>query len=104
MPAWIRSVALVTSFALASVAAERRALKLKVAEPVLEELMGGCSMRCSFAWNVEVIAGGKRAATKALNDERATSAWIATAGDELPVFHFSFPKRLPKEMEAQVPF
>jgi hypothetical protein len=104
MSAWIRGVALVMGFALVGVAAERRALKLKVAEPVLEELMGGCSMKCSFAWSVEVVTGGKRAATKLLNDESATSAWTATAGQETPVFHFAFPKRLPKEMEAQVPF
>jgi hypothetical protein len=76
-----------------------------VAEPVLEELMGGCSMRCTFSWKVDVDSGGKRAATKLLNDESATSAWTAVAGaGELPVFHFAFPKRLPKEMEAQVPF
>ena len=104
MSACSRSAAFILCLALAAHAAERSALKLKVAEPVVEELMGGCSMRCSFAWNVEVVTGGRRTATKLLNDESAMSAWVAPAGQELPVFHFAFPKRLPREMEAQVPF
>ena len=103
MATWIHKVALVMSLAFAGNGSVWAAPKLKVAEPVLEELMGGCSMRCTFGWSVEVVSGGKRAATKVLNDESATTAWIAT-GPELPVFHFAFPKRLPKEMEAQVPF
>ena len=103
MAAWLNRVALVTSLAFAGLASGSAAPKLKVAELVLEELMGGCSMRCTFGWTVDVVSGGKRAATKVLNDESATSAWIA-AGPEMPVFHFAFPKRLPKEMEAQVPF
>ncbi len=103
MAAWLHKVALVLSIAFAGNATGWAVPKLKVGEPVLEELMGGCSMRCTFSWSVEVVSGGKRAATKMLNDERATSAWIAT-GAELPVIHFSFPKRLPKEMEGQVPF
>ncbi len=103
MTGWFHRVALAASVVIGGNATVAAAPKLKVAEPVLEELMGGCSMKCTFAWSVEVVSGGKRAATKALNDEKATSAWTA-AGAELPVIHFAFPKRLPKEMEGQVPF
>jgi hypothetical protein len=31
-------------------------IKAKVEEPVLEELMGGCSLKCAFAWGVEIEA------------------------------------------------
>lgn len=100
------SIRVALSLFLASVvpllAAER--LKLKVSEPVLEELMGGCSMRCSFPWTVEVEEGGKRVATKLLNDEKAPSAWLSEKAEARPVFHFAFPKRLPREMEGEVPF
>lgn len=90
--------------ACAGLGAERKTLKVKVAEPVLEELMGGCSMRCTFAWSVEVSEGAKSGTTKLLNDEKATSAWIASDGTSHPVFRFAFPKRLPRDMEGQVPF
>jgi hypothetical protein len=90
--------------ACAGLGADRKSLKLKVAEPVLEELMGGCSMRCTFPWTVEIVVAHKSTATKLLNDEKATSAWVATPGAALPVFRFAFPKRLPREMEGEVPF
>lgn len=85
-------------------AAESRGLKFKTAEPVLEELMGGCSMNCTFSWTVEVMLSGKSASTKLLNDEKATSAWVAPNDGALPTFRFAFPKRIPREMEGQVPF
>jgi len=31
-------------------------IKAKVEEPVLQELMGGCSLKCAFAWGVEIEA------------------------------------------------
>lgn len=48
-------------------------LKVKVEEPLVPELMGGCSLKCGFPWTVEVqpAAGAKPTATKLLNDESA---------------------------------
>lgn len=83
-----------------------RNAKAKVEEPVLQELMGGCSMRCAFAWTVEVTEGEKPKAVKVLNDEKAESAWVAV-GPQKGVgakFRLAFPKKLPAEVEGTVPF
>src|SRR5688500_8139442 len=98
-----RCVVLVLTAGSAVVAADSR-LEPEVGEPGLEERMGGCSMRCTFAGTVGVSQGNSATTTKALNDEKATSAWIGVQAADLPTFRFAFPKRLPREMEAQVPF
>ena len=53
-------------------------LKAEVAEPVVEELMGGCSLKCAFPWSVEVVTGPgqKPQATKVLNDNSAANGWV----------------------------
>lgn len=82
-------------------------IKAKVEEPVLPELMGGCSLKCGFAWTVEVQAGGKAGATtKVLNDESADTAWIAPEGTTGigTRLRIAFPKKLPAEVEGQTPF
>jgi len=76
--------------------------KAKVEEPVLQELMGGCSLKCAFAWGVEVQApGAKPAALKVLNDDNAESAWIASDGasGKGVKFKFLFPKKLSAELQ-----
>lgn len=83
-------------------------VKAEVEKPVLEELMGGCSLRCAFRWTVEATpAGGKPAAIKTLNDESAQSAWIADppaaksgVGAKLRMV---FPRKLAPELEAAIP-
>jgi hypothetical protein len=81
-------------------------LKAQVGQPVLQELMGGCSLRCAFPWEVEAQtpAGKSGKPVYATNDDDASSAWIdespASVGTKL-VFHF--PKKLPRELE-QTPF
>jgi hypothetical protein len=103
----VKFAVLVFILAAALVYAEPRArtLKAKVEEPVLQELMGGCSMRCAFPWTVEVAENGKAKVTKVLNDEKADTAWTASAGNGIGVkFRLAFPKRLPGEMEGEVPF
>jgi len=83
-------------------------LKVNVEEPVLEELMGGCSLRCAFRWSVEVIGeGGKPKPVKTLNDESAQTAWIADppprkSGIGMKL-RLVFPKKLPKELEGATP-
>jgi hypothetical protein len=82
--------------------------KAKVEEPVLQEFMGGCSLKCGFAWSVEVLAadGRKAAAVKVLNDENAETAWRAAAGTSgVGVkFRLLFPKKLRAEIDGQIPF
>jgi hypothetical protein len=93
----------ITSFARAGLPV----FKAEVAEPVVEELMGGCSLKCAFPWEVEVILGpGQKAQSIwTLNDNSAESGWVApanVAGVGVK-FHFLFPKKLPREMDGQVP-
>jgi len=87
-------------------AAAPRPVSAKVAEPVLPELMGGCSMKCSFAWSAEVITAKGAQPARALNDERAETAWIADGpgsgvGAKL---RLAFPKKIPTEMDGETPF
>lgn len=81
-------------------------LKAKVEEPVLQETMGGCSLKCAFAWSVEMQpAGEKNRPLKVLNDENAETAWVAAPGTSgVGVkFHLLFPKRLPAGLEGETP-
>jgi hypothetical protein len=98
-----------SSLALAAITAFAgpRSLKVAVAEPVLQELMGGCSLKCSVAWQVEVQSapGAKPQPTKLLNDESAQSAWLAPQGSPGAGtrFRILFPRKLPAEMDGQIP-
>jgi hypothetical protein len=86
--------------------AEPRTVKAKVGEPVVQELMGGCSLRCVVAWKVEIqSAGGSASSTKLLNDESAESAWMASSGAAAvgTKFRIAFAKKLPPGMEGQIP-
>jgi hypothetical protein len=83
-------------------------VKAAVEEPVLEDLMGGCSLQCAFRWSVEATAaGGKPIVIHTLNDESAQSPWIA----ELPAarsgigakLRLVFPKKLAPEVEGTTP-
>lgn len=97
-------VCLLSSFA-ATVAAPPL-LKAQVEEPVLEELMGGCSLRCAFVWSVAVQAPGARSApVKILHDESSRTAWTAPAGTTgVGVkFTFVFPRKLHPEIDGKMP-
>ena len=73
----------------------------EVGEPVLQELMGGCSLKCAFPWGTSAVAPGKVAQPiYVLNDDDASTAWIdknTGAGTRLL---FQFPKKLPKELNG----
>ena len=94
---------LLTAVALAGPAA----IKARVEEPALPETMGGCSLKCAFAWSVEVQATGgqKLAAVKKLNDENAETTWIATDGTSGvgAKLKLVFPKKLAAEIEGNTP-
>jgi hypothetical protein len=82
-------------------------LKVQMAEPVLEELMGGCSLKCAFRWTAEAIAAPGQPAKPApvLYDESARTAWIADApdGGAHASLRFCVPKKLPAEMNGEIP-
>ena len=104
-----RAVAVLNVITLAVAAAGDAvpSVKAKTEEPVLEELMGGCSLRCAFRWSVEVTAGASEQgrAVKMLNDESAQTAWVASDanGGVGTRFRLLFPKKLPTEVEGATP-
>lgn len=104
-----RAIALfpVIALAVATAAPAVPAVKAKTEEPVLEELLSGCSLRCSFRWTVEVVTGAAEQGKviKTLNDENAQTAWIASDvnGGVGTRFRLAFPKKLPAEMEGATP-
>ena len=83
-------------------------IKVKVEEPVLQELMGGCSLKCGFPWRVEaqLAPGQKPVVVKVLNDDNAETAWFAPDGTSGvgAKFRLLFPKKLRAEVEGQIPF
>lgn len=89
----------------AAAVADPTLVKAKAEEPVLEELMGGCSLKCAFSWGVELppaAHGKKPVVLKMLNDDSAESAWTAPAGTSGvgTKFKFTFPKKLIPELEG----
>ena len=76
-------------------------IKAVVGQPVLQELMGGCSMRCAFPWTTSALVPGKAPQiVYTLDDNDASTAWIdpnPTIGTKL---QFQFPAKLPPELNG----
>jgi hypothetical protein len=72
-------------------------LKTKMGPPVIDELMGGCSLTCAFPW--DAIPGDSGSSKiSALNDSSSLTAWTsARVGDRLV---FKFPANLPRELNG----
>ena len=73
-------------------------LKPKVGDPVLQELMGGCSLRCAFFW--ETLAGSTLENLKPASefcDDDATTSWISPTPGPGEIIQFLIPKKLPKD-------
>ncbi len=87
-------------------AEDLKALKPEVGPPVIQELMGGCCLRCAFPWTVEIPGQkGKKAVDYATNDSSADTAWVdenpnGSVGSKLI---FRFPQKLPAELQ-ETPF
>jgi hypothetical protein len=81
-------------------------LTAETGHPVVPELMGGCSMKCAFPWTVEATEPGKGKPYKVavLNDEKPAPAWMPRQAGIGAKLTFHFPKKLPAEMEDNVPF
>lgn len=67
----------------------------KVTYPVLQELMGGCSLRCSFFW--ETLAGIPAKPASELCDDDAMTGWMAPEDWKNAPITFHLPKKLPQE-------
>jgi hypothetical protein len=95
-------VSLLALLFLATARADPPTVKAKVEEPVLQELMGGCSLKCAFGWGVELqVPGAKPVTVRVLNDDNAESAWMAPEGSSgVGVrLKFLFPKKLSAELQ-----
>jgi len=78
-------------------AADPQLIQAQVSHPVVQELMGGCSLRCAFPWETFAILPGRtQVPVYTLDDNDADTAWTdAVVGAKLT---FQFPKKLPKEL------
>lgn len=73
-------------------------LKAKVGRPVVQELMGGCSLTCAFRWDAVAAGSISKGKIAALNDADSLTAWMnAHRGDTLV---FKFPSNLPRELNG----
>jgi hypothetical protein len=63
-------------------------------------------MKCAFPWTVEATEAGegKPYGVVLLNDEKATPAWMPRHTSLGTKLIFRFPRKLPAEMEDNVPF
>ncbi len=80
-------------------------LKPTIGTPVIPELMGGCSMKCAFPWTVQAVPAKGTTPVKVtvLNDDKPSPPWTDPTGIGAKLTFF-FPKKLPAEMEDNVPF
>lgn len=67
----------------------------KVTFPVLQELMGGCSLRCAFSW--ETLGGNPLEVAPELCDDDATTGWMAPRDWQNSPIIFRMPKKLPAD-------
>jgi hypothetical protein len=72
-------------------------LKPKVGPPVLQELMGGCSLRCAFFWDTWAGTPGALKPASELCDDDAVTAWISATQGSGERIEFRIPKHLPKD-------
>lgn len=73
----------------------------KVTYPVLQDLMGGCSLRCAFFW--ETLAGTPAKSASELCDDDAMTYWMAPKDGQNAILSFHLPKKLPPDCRA-IPF
>jgi hypothetical protein len=73
-------------------------LKARTGKPVIQQLLGGCSLTCAFPWEALAGRSSSDGAVTALNDADSFTAWTnAQARDTLI---FRFPSDLPRELDG----
>jgi hypothetical protein len=70
-------------------------LHAKVTHPVLQDFMGGCSLRCAFFW--ETLGGRPAKPVPELCDDDAMTGWMAPQDWRNSTITFRLPKSLPPE-------
>lgn len=70
-------------------------LHAKVTYPVLQELMGGCSLRCAFFW--ETLGGNPAKPAAELCDDDAMTGWMPPGDWQNSPIIFQLPKKLPPD-------
>ena len=70
-------------------------LRAKVTHPVLQDFMGGCSLRCAFFW--ETLGGRPAKPAPELCDDDAMTGWMAPQDWRNSTITFRLPKSLPPE-------
>lgn len=70
-------------------------LHAKVTYPVLQELMGGCSLRCAYFW--ETLGGEPAKPAPELCDDDAMTGWMPSRDWQNAPITFHLPKKLPPE-------
>ena len=70
-------------------------LQAKVTHPVLQDFMGGCSLRCAFFW--ETVGGRPAKPAPELCDDDAMTGWMAPQDWRNSTITFRLPKNLPSE-------
>lgn len=91
------ALAILTQMLVPASAGEVPEIKAKVGPPVIDELMGGCSLTCAFPWDA-LAEGRAKNKVGALNDSLSATAWTdAHVGDRLK---FQFPANLPRDLNG----
>jgi hypothetical protein len=76
-------------------------IKAVVGQPVLQELMGGCSMRCAFPCRTSALVSGKSPQiVYTLDDNDASTAWIDPNPAIGTKLQFQFPAKLLPELNG----
>ena len=82
-------------------AQELPTIKATVGQPVIQELMGGCSMRCAFPWTTTALAPGKApAVVHTLDNNDSTTFWVDPNTGSGTKLQFQFPAKLPAELNG----
>ncbi len=94
--AWVGITAIVLAGCLHPAFAETLPMiEAKVTYPVLQELMGGCSLRCAFFW--ETLAGNPAKPASELCDDDAMTGWMAPDEWSNAPITFHLPAKLPRD-------
>lgn len=89
---------LLTLFGLGALHAEEAQLTARIGKPVVQELMGGCSLTCAFPWQAVATPSNSAGSVAALNDTNSSTAWTNARMGDLLVF--KFPPDLPRELNG----
>ena len=96
----MRRLLLLLCLALPRLAAgDPQLIQAQVGHPVVQELMGGCSLRCAFPWQTfATLPGQAQTPVYTLDDNDKDTAW--TDGVVGAKLFFAFPKKLPRELNG----